>query len=241
MSIVKKLLSLASALLILLSLSACQDHSSTGQSFRFPLSAEPRQIDPQVATDPSSVSVIASLFEGLTRLNKDGEAIPAAANWTVSADGLTYTFTLVDSKWSNDSAVTANDFLFGMQRVVDPSTASSRVSELYGIKNAREIAAGTKTVSTLGVTAPDNRTVVITLIEPDANFPEKVSGTPFMPCNRSFFESTGGHYGLEFNYILTNGPFFLSKWNHSDSLLLKKSTGYHDCDNILPASVRYVH
>lgn len=104
---------LAVVALIVLCLPACQDKSLAGRSFYFSLDAEPRQLDPQVSTDRSSMTVAAALFEGLTRLDENGKAVPAAADWTISGDQTVYTFTLRESQWSNGDPVTADDFLFG--------------------------------------------------------------------------------------------------------------------------------
>ena len=231
---------LTAVLLLVLCLPSCQDKTLAGRSFYFPLDAEPRQLDPQVSTDRSSMTVAAALFEGLTRLDENGKAVPAAAQWTVSEDRMTYTFTLRESQWSNGEPVTADDFLFGMQRAVQPSTRSSLASQLFDIVGAEDINEGRAELSSLGVRVQDDRTLIITLREPNDAFPERVASTPFMPCNRAFFESTGGKYGLEKDYVLTNGPFMLSRWSHGEYLVIKKHEGYHDHESILPAAVRYV-
>jgi len=220
--------------------SGCEKQDISGKGFRFPLLTEPRQLDPQVATDSASITLIASLFEGLARLDETGAPQPAAASWTVSSDGLTYTFNLKSSKWSDGSEVTAYDFLFGIQRAVMPSTNSQYAEELFIIKNAREINQGKMDISKLGVKAVDNKTLVVTLTQPDSGFPAKTAMPPYMPCKKSFFEETGGRYGLEAKYVLSNGPFYLKSWVHNESLLLNKHEGYHDAKNILPAAVRYV-
>lgn len=218
----------------------CKKDNGTGKGFRFPLPSEPRHIDPQVATDSASIALISDLFEGLARLDESGIARPAAASWTVSDDGLTYTFTLRSSKWSDGTEVTADDFVYGFQRAVHPSTNSKLAENLYMIKNAREINQGRLDISKLGVTAVNSRTLTVTLTQPDSDFPAKTASTPFMPCKKSFFEQTGGRYGIEAKYVLSNGPFYLKSWDHNQSILLYKHEGYHDAENILPSSVRYV-
>lgn len=228
-----------SVLVLLLAMAGCRRDSPLGKGFRFPLNAEPRQLDPQVSTDTASITVIMALFEGLTQLDKEGRAIPAAADWVVSEDGKTYTFSLRENVWNNGEPVTADDFVFGMQRAVSPSTRSSLAAQLFGIENARAINAGSQAVETLGVQVVDSRTLVIRLTEADDRFPEKLASTPFMPCNRAFFEQTNGQYGLEKKFVLTNGAFFVDSWAHGDSLRLEKHTGYHDADNVYPAAVRY--
>lgn len=242
---------LAICLLAGLCLGGCGDDGS-GRGFRFPLAAEPRQLDPQAATDAPSKALIAVLFEGLTRLDDKGQAVPALAEWTVSPDGLTYTFTLRESYWSTLSLrgeetpwdkptpVTAADFVFGMQRAVDPATACDSASQLLGILRAADIQAGKAAPDTLGVQATDERHLVITLTDPDPAFPKKLATPSCMPCNREFFDYTAGRYGLEQKYLLCNGPFLLKSWNHDESLLLNKNEGYHAAEDISPAAVRYV-
>ena len=231
---------LLTAAVLLAGLSGCKKDSPEGKGFRFPLGAEPRQIDPQVSTDAASVTLVAALFEGLARLDENGRAVPGAAEWSVSPDGLTYTFTLRESAWSDGTPVTAQDFVFGMQRAVLPSTRSTLAEQLFCIRGAREVNAGTAEASALAVAATGERTLEITLVEPDEEFPEKTAATPFMPCNEAFFEKTAGRYGLEEEFILSNGPFLLKKWNHGENLLLNKHEGYHDAANVLPSAVRYM-
>lgn len=232
-------------------LTGCGD-DGTAKGFRFPLDGEPRQLDPQVATDTASVTLIAVMFEGLTRLDDSGRPVAGAADWTVSADGLTYTFTLKESYWSTIAvkgkelpweepvAVTADDFVYGIQRALSPQTGSPLGKELYAIKNAKAVHEGKKKMSELGIQAVDDSVLTITLSQPDAGFPAALATPAAMPCNRGFFDYTAGRYGLEKPYILTNGAFQLTAWNHNESVLLNKNEGYHGAADITPAAVRFV-
>lgn len=224
----------------------------TGGGFRFPIAVEPEGLDPQTATEEGAVTVVCALFEGLTRIDTKGKVVPAAATWTVSEDGLTYTFTLKKSYWNANPVegekhpwdkplrVTADDFVFGVQRVADPATGSALAAELYGIQNAEAVIAGKKPVEELGIHALDSRRLTITLTAPDEDFPARVAATPFFPCHREFFDYTAGRYGLEAKYLLSNGPFYLTEWAHDTSLLLYKHEKYHDADHIAPSAVRFV-
>ena len=246
-----RIIALLTALFLLCTLVGCGD-DGTDKGFRLPLDGEPSQLDPQTATDASAVTVLSVLFEGLTRLDADGKAVPGAADWTVSSDKLTYTFTLRDSYWSTLSVrgettpwdeptrVTAQDFLFGMQRALSSDNQTGTATALYGIQNAEAVHKGDKAPSALGVRAVDDATLSITLAAPDDAFLTKLAGTPFMPCNRAFFEYTAGRYGLEKAYILSNGAFSLTAWNHDHSLLLHKNEHYHNADKVTPQSVRFV-
>jgi len=239
---------LAVCLLLCLGLTGCGD-DGTGKGFRFPLEAEPKGLDPQTATDPAAITVISALFEGLTTV-EDGIVYDAAATYTVSDDELTYTFTLRESYWSTmairnletpwdePTLVTADDFLFAIQRGVDPVTASPLAAEYDPIKNAAAIRQGKQPLSALGVTAPDDQTLVITLEKKDPSFLARLAGTPYMPCDREFFEYTAGRYGLEKEYLLSNGAFWLAAWNHNESILMYKNEYYHG--TVHPEAVRYV-
>lgn len=246
----KRITALLVAVCLLLSLVLCGcGDDGTGKGFRFPLEAEPKGLDPQTATDTASVTVIAALFEGLTSV-EDGIVSDAAATYTVSDDGLTYTFTLRESYWSTMSIrnvetpwddpvqVVADDFLFAIQRGVNPATQSPLATEYDPIKNAAAIRQGKMPLSALGVSAPDNHTLIITLEKKDPTFLARLAGTPYMPCNREFFAYTAGRYGLEKEYILSNGAFWLAAWNHSESLLMYRNEHYHG--TVHPEAVRYV-
>lgn len=249
---VKRGLAWLAVICVLLSicLTGCGD-DGTGKNFRFPLAAEPKQLDPQAAGDTASITLLSVLFEGLTRLDANGKAVPGAADWTVSDDGRLYTFTLRESYWSTISVrgetpwddpvmVTADDFVYGLQRALLPQTGSAWAHHLYGIENAQAVHEGKKPADALGVRAVSESVLTVTLTKPDAHFPAVLAGTPCMPCNRDFFAYTAGRYGLEKEYILTNGPFVLTAWNHNESLLLHKNDYYHATDNVSPAAVRFV-
>ena len=247
----RRVLALVTALLLVFSLAACGD-DGTGKGFRLPIANEPKQLDPQSATEASSVTVIAALFEGLTRLDADGNVVDGAATHTVSADGLTYTFTLKESYWSSLSIrgeqtdwdeptrVIADDFVFGWQRAVSPDNQSGTATAFYGIKNAEAIHKGEKPLTELGVKAVSDTVLTVTLAQADPSFAAKLATAPFMPCNRAFFNYTAGRYGLETKYLITNGAFSLTAWNHGQSLLLSKHEHYHAADAITPSAVRFV-
>lgn len=242
-------IALLAIILPLCSFTGCK--SRGGDSFGFTIVDEPKQIDPQVADDTASLAVITAAFEGLARMDETGKIVPGAADWTVSEDGCTYTFKLKTSCWSTVSVrgeetgfedpimVTAHDFVFGIRRTADPATVSPHASMLLGIENADAVIAGEKPLSALGVKATDDQTLVITLVSPDPDFPEKLTTPGFMPCNSEFFTYAAGRYGLETRYILTNGAFYVSGWEHDVSITLRKNEEYHAAQEVLPASVKY--
>lgn len=245
----KRVVSLFVCLCLLLCCVGCRGEEEGG-GFGFSIPAEPKQIDPQTATDTAALTVIDAVFEGLTRV-EDGKAMPAAATWSVSGDGRTYTFTLQESYWSTVSVrgtktgfedpvqVTAYDFEFGIRRTADPTTFSPYAALLRGITNADAVLNGEMPSTELGVKAQNATTLVITLDAPDDTFLERLATPAFMPCSRDFFAYTAGRYGLESKYILCNGAFYVSGWDHNTSVTLRKNVQYHAQADILPTLVKY--
>ena len=134
--------------------------------------AEPDTLDPHKTSKPQTINITHNLFEGLVVLDPKGNVAPGVAeSWSVSEDGLSYRFKLrADAKWSNGDPVTAGDFVFSFRRVEDPRTVAREAEVLYPIKNAEEVNTGKLDVAALGVAAPDERTVEITLKTPTPYF-----------------------------------------------------------------------
>ncbi len=251
----KRFLSLALALIMIFSLASCSD-DGTGGSISYALDASPSTLDPQYAGDTSAQIVINNVFEGLVRLSENGEVIPGIAeSWEISSDGLTYTFKLrQDTKWKcptviksefgeefynkfNVAPVTAHDFVFAMQRAVSPEINSSLAHRLFAIINATEIYSGSLDASLLGVTAPDDYTLIINLREPCDDMLERFSEGVFMPCNEEFYNAMNGRYGLTYKHILCNGPFYITAWDSASQLIIRKNNEYVRADDVMPASV----
>src|SRR5689334_23860082 len=98
--------------------------------------AEPDTLDPQKASGTWENNIIGDMFIGLMTDGANGEAIPGMADgYSVSLDGLTYTFKLGDHVWSDGTPVTAHDYVYSFRRIADPKTAAQYVSILYPMKN----------------------------------------------------------------------------------------------------------
>lgn len=137
-------------------------------------SGEPDSLDPHQVSGNWEDRIVGDMFMGLTTEAADGTVIPGAAeSWTISDDGLTYTFTLRDHTWSDGTPVTADDFVFGFRRILDPATAAEYAYLLYPIKNAEAINNGSQTdPEALGARAVDPNTLEITLEQPRSYFLE---------------------------------------------------------------------
>ena len=236
------MMAFVSVLCILLSFSSCGRQSKYGQGFRFPLSSEPLQLDPQVATDTASIEILSATMEGLFILDDQEQVVPALAKeYTVSEDGKTYRFTLrPDAHWSDETSLTAEDFVFAWRRVVDPLTHSSHTSLFKNIQGASAIIAGKAEPDTLGVKAVDEQTLEVTLIKPDENFLQTLTKLPFVPCSEVFFQKTIGRYGMEPEYVISSGAFVVKTWSHEEYVILEKNEQYYEKEQVLPSRVRYV-
>lgn len=224
-------ISLLTALMTLLvCFSGCgsKDNADTGSghSFSYTLVGNPDTLDPQLAQNASAKTVLANLFEGLMILEPDGSLRTGAAeSYTVSDDGLTYHFKLrKDCYWYNaaddgkgfDSeakiAVKAQDFVYAFQRLFNPIYGSPLREAFYCIKNAKYASDGWAAPKTVGVTAVSDYELDFELDYPNADFLLLLTTTAALPCNKSYFESTKGRYGLDENSIIGNGSFAMQRW-----------------------------
>lgn len=171
--------------------------------------------DPDKADDIVSQAAIAQFMEGLYTTNQQGKIIPAIAKKVVKPTngGKTYTFELRhNAKWANGRKVTAADFVYSLQRQVDPKTKSQEVGHVAEIKNATAITAGKKAVKTLGVKALGKYKLKITLAQRVPYFNYRLA-TEIYPLNKQFTTKYGNKYGTTANKTLSNGPYVLKGWN----------------------------
>lgn len=204
---------------------------------------EVASLDPQIATDGTSFEVLADTTEGLYTIDASGlPALAMAEGVQKSDDGLTYTFTLRDAKWSNGTPVTASDFVFAWRRLVDPKVASeySFIAEIANIKNAADIIAGKKEPSELGVTAKDDKTLEVQLDVPVPFFESLMAFPSFMPVNEAFFTQQGDNYGTSPDTILSNGAFKLTSYEPAATTIsLTKNPDYWDTGKVGLDGINY--
>lgn len=220
--------------------------AAKGGTLNVMVEVEVASLDPQVATDGTSFEVIANYTDGLKQMDKSGKAVDAlCANEQVSSDGLTYTFKIRDdAKWSNGDPVTADDFVFGWQRAVDPATASeysSMLSDIGQIKNAAEIIKGEKPVTDLGVTAVDDKTLKVELKVPVSYFDSLLYFPTYYPVNRKFYSGLAdGTFGTSPSTVLSNGAFILNSYEPASlNFSLKKNPDYYNADKVSLDGLNY--
>lgn len=194
----------------------------------FELTEPPKTLDAQTAYTDSELMIVRNIYEGLLRDNLNGEIVNGACE-RYSVDGLSYTFTLRDKlTWSDGTALTAHDFVFGLRRAVSPETRAPFAHLLYSIKGAETIAVGGADISTLGVEALDKKTLKITLCREDNNFLKALTMSVAMPCNEEFFNECIGKYGLKSEFVISNGSYSITKWNRDEfGIRLYKNKKYN--------------
>ena len=215
-------------------LAACGDQRSSGDGDDAKLRVllrgngpDPDSVDPHKARSMEATVVLRDLFEGLTRLDHNAAPIPGAAeSWSISDDGLVYTFRLRPNiKWSSGEAVLAEDFAAGLRRLVDPATASQYAQVVGAIVNAAEIIAGKKPVDSLGVAAPDESTVVITLATPAPYLPGLMAHPSCAPLHRPSLAKLGERFARAGEQV-SNGAFVLAEWLQGSFIRVVRNEHY---------------
>ncbi|GIO09316.1 oligopeptide-binding protein OppA [Brevibacillus reuszeri] len=199
---------------------------------RLNFTSDPPTVDPGIAEDSASGTVIRAIFEGLTRLGKDGKIHAAAAeSYTVSTDGKIYTFKIRESKWSNGDPVTAHDFEYAWKRALEPKTASNYAYQLYYLKGAEAFNKGTGKAEDVGVKAIDSKTLVVELKNPTPFFTELTAFHTYFPMNKKAVEASV-NWAFDAKTIVGNGPFRMDSWVHKSRLVLVKNVNYWDRGNV---------
>jgi len=198
--------------------------------------SEPTTMDVSLRSDSYSTSIINNVMEGLIRLEeKDGDYYMApgdATSWESNEEGTVWTFHLGDNKWSDGEPVTAEQYVYSLQRSADPATGCPNSWFLTPILNYDAISTGDMDVSELGVRAIDEKTLEIELANSVPAFLEMCNATIYYPQREDKLTQWGEKYGTEAEYAVYNGPYVLDSWTHNSSLMLKKNPSYWDKDSV---------
>ncbi|HHX43581.1 MAG TPA: peptide ABC transporter substrate-binding protein [Chloroflexi bacterium] len=192
------------------------------------------------------------LFLGLTDFDDETlEVIPElATEWSASADGLTWTFKMRDDvswvhydpatkKVTKQRPVTAHDVVYGVQRTLNPETASDYAYVDYIIKNAEAVNTGESTdLDSIGVRAIDDYTVEFTLEQAAGYFPGIAGMWVNRPQPREAIEA-GGDTWTEPGTIWTNGPYVLDTWEHENRMVMMKNPEYYDAEDVSIEQVNF--
>jgi oligopeptide transport system substrate-binding protein len=195
--------------------------------------AEPKGLDPHQASGDPENQILGDMFIGLYTEDVKGNAVLGAAEKVeTSADGLTWTFTLRDHKWSDGTPVTADDFVYAYRRILDPATASEYASILYPIKNAELVNKDAKVPLTqLGVSAPNPKTFVIQLEHPAPYLPEMMTHYSTFPIPKHVVEKAGAEW-TKAGIMVSNGPYMLVERRPYDRIRLVKNPNFYDAASL---------
>lgn len=200
------------------------------------MSADPTTLDSVKGNDTYSWSVLLNIMEPLTRMDEqDGEnvRVPAGAeSWESNEDGTVWTFKLNDNKWSDGEPVTAEDYVYGIKRTLDPDSGSLNSYLITCIKNGKAVNNGEMSVDELGVKAIDDKTLEITLEQPTPYFLSLTDTRAMLPQRQDIVEKYGDTYGAEASNIVCNGPFKIDTWTHNSEITISKNENYWDADNV---------
>jgi oligopeptide transport system substrate-binding protein len=200
----------------------------------------PRTLDPSLNSDIPTANVIDDLFEGLLRLDAAGTVVAAVArSWMQSPDGLTWTFELRDdARWSNGDRVTAHDFVWSWQRLVDPKTGSQSVQQVYCIAGAQAIVSGKAPPTTLGVVARGEFVLEARLQQRTPWFPYLLTNNFMMPLHRLTVEGRDDRWTRP-GAMVSNGPFFLAAQRIDGPLRLERNPHHPEAASLRFDTVTY--
>ncbi len=204
-------------------------------------SADPESLDPHKTSTVYEAHILRDLFEGLVMQDQKADVIPGAAeSWTVSDDGLVYTFKLRSGAvWSDGSPVTAEDFVYSFRRLEDPATGAEYASMLYVIKNGEEVNTGKAKPEEMGVKAIDASTLEITLKAPTPYFLEMLTHQSAYPVNKAAIDKLGADW-IKPGNLVSNGAYTLTEFVPNDHIKLTKNPKFHDAANVKIDVVNYI-
>jgi oligopeptide transport system substrate-binding protein len=204
------------------------------QTFTYRVLDEHSSVDPQVVEDVSGSEIVRDLFEGLFNQDADGNLVPGVAlDFVANDDNTQFTFNLrQDAKWSNGEPVTAGDFVYAWRRLVDPELASPYqwFGEIMNMVNVAEVIAGDMPTSELGVSAPDDHTLVVNLSVSTPHFPLMTTHASTFPSPKSVIDQFGAEW-IKPGNIVSNGAYVLTEHVPSERSVRERNTMYWDNAN----------
>ena len=203
--------------------------------------SEPETLDPALAESVGANNITRDLFEGLTGVNGVGATVPGVAeSWKQTAPS-TWVFKLrPTARWSNGDPVTAEDFVFGIRRFLDPKTASTYASS-FGpfLLNGADVVKGIKSPADIGVKAIDKLTLEIKTSGPVSFLPALMSNSNLGPVHKASLEKHGKDWTKPGN-LVTNGAYMLKEWQVNSRVVLEKNPKYWDAANVQLTQVNYL-
>ena len=218
-------------------------------TFSYVYGVDPSSLDYSIATRTSTTDIIGNVVDGLLENDEYGNLVPSLAeDWSVSQDGLTYTYKLRKGvKWYTSEGeeyaeVTAHDFVTGLKHVADGKSDGVTLIQ-NSIKGLNEYMTGeTNDFSTVGVKALDDYTVQYTLNAPESFWNSKVTSATMLPVNEEFLKASGKNYGaVSPSGILYNGPYILKTLTSKSLIEYEKNPNYWDKEKVKIEKVKLTY
>ena len=230
-------------------LAACSNSASSTKTYNYVYSSDPSSLNYLAENRATTNDIVTNLVDGLMENDQYGNYVPSLAeDWSVSKDGLTYTYKLrKDAKWYTSEGeeyapVTAQDFVTGLKYAADKKSEA-----LYLVQDSVAglddyINGKTTDFSTVGVKAIDDQTVQYTLTRPESYWNSKTTSTILFPVNADFLKSKGDDFGkVDPSSILYNGPFLMKSFVSKSVIEFKKNPNYWDAKNVFVDDVKLAY
>ncbi|MDY4345181.1 peptide ABC transporter substrate-binding protein [Streptococcus sp. BJSWXB5TM5] len=230
-------------------LGACSNSASSTKTYNYVYSSDPSSLNYLAENRATTNDIVTNLVDGLMENDQYGNYVPSLAeDWSVSQDGLTYTYKLrKDAKWYTSEGeeyapVTAQDFVTGLKYAADKKSEA-----LYLVQDSVAglddyINGKTTDFSTVGVKAIDDQTVQYTLTRPESYWNSKTTSTILFPVNADFLKSKGDDFGkVDPSSILYNGPFLMKSFVSKSVIEFKKNPNYWDEKNVFVDDVKLAY
>lgn len=220
--------------------SAAPAASGEGKILSVQIGPNPETIDPALNSAVDGGNMILHTFECLLTVDQEGKLAPGQAEtWETSEDGLTWTFHLRDGlKWSDGSALTANDFVYSWRRVCDPMVAAPYAETVLGMVEGFEDAIGGN-LEALGVEATDDSTLVVHLSQPCSYFGSLAAFATLSPVQQATIDANSDSWAVAADTYICNGPFYISEWVPGSYIMCTKNPNYWNADAIKLDGIKF--
>ena len=219
--------------------SEATEATGTASGFTVQYGPNPETLDPALNSAIDGANTLITVFEPLLLIDENNEVIPGQAeSYTVSDDGLVWTFTMRDGlKWSDGSDLTAKDFEYSFKRLAAPDTAAPYAETVVGMIDGYADATGNPDADGNTTTEPDfdalnvvasedGKTLTVTLSYPCAYFDKLAAFAAMSPVQQATVEANGDAWCTAPDTFVCNGPYYISEWVPSERIVLAKNPNY---------------
>lgn len=216
-----------------------EESTGTANGFTVEYGPNPETLDPALNNAIDGANTLITVFEPLLLIDQNNEVIPGQAeSYTVSDDGLVWTFTMRDGlKWSDGSDLTAKDFEYSFKRLAAPDTAAPYAETVVGMIDGYEDAVGNPDAAGNMTTEPDfdalnvvasedGKTLTVTLSYPCAYFDKLAAFAAMSPVQQATVEANGDAWCTQPDTYVCNGPYMITAWVPSERIVLSKNPNY---------------